>query len=310
MFESDCVRPSVSIGLPVYNGMPLLQRALDSLLGQSFRDFELIISDNASTDDTRAVCEALASRDSRIRYIRQPRNLGAIRNFDFLLRQARAPYFMWAAHDDEWDQHYVAYLKAKLDSDPTCVGAFGSWCGIDDTGRITSQGGPLQLDAPSALNRLFALTFGREDKCIYGLFRSAAMKQLGIYPWRFAAQRAEEQSHTWLFHLVSQGKIAECPDTTFFYRDHAKPHFPASAMLRVKLNQIFRTLPTVWRATHSPTVTVAAVLMNSAYQLRNFSWMMFKRRFGMAHVTRAEVKQMAARWIRRRRFVVWTSERP
>jgi len=146
MFESDCVRPSVSIGLPVYNGMPLLQRALASLLGQSFRDFELIISDNASTDDTRAVCEALASRDSRIRYIRQPLNLGPIRNFDFLLTQARAPYFMWAAHDDEWDQHYVEYLKAKLDTDPACVGAFGSWCGIDDTGRITVQRQNEQLD--------------------------------------------------------------------------------------------------------------------------------------------------------------------
>jgi hypothetical protein len=308
MFESDCVRLSVSIGLPVYNGMPLLQRALASLLGQSFRDFELIISDNASTDDTRAVCEALASRDSRIRYIRQPFNLGAIRNFDFVLRQARAPYFMWVAHDDEWDQHYVDYLKAKLDTDPTCVGAFGSWRGIDDTGHITSRGGPLRLDAPSCLKRLFALTFGREDKCVYGLFRSASMKQLTIRPWRFAAQRAEEQSHTWLFHLVSQGKIAECPNTTFFYRDHAKPNFRASEMLRVKLNQIFRTLPTVWRATHSPTVTVAASLMNSAYQVRNFSWMMLKRKFGMAHATRAEVRQAAARWIRRRRFVVWTSE--
>lgn len=309
MFESDCIRPSVSIGLAVYNGMPLLQRALASLLGQSFRDFELIISDNASTDDTRTVCEALASRDSRIRYLRQPLNLGAIRNFDFLLRQARAPCFMWAAHDDEWDQHYVEYLKAKLDSDPTCVGAFGSWCGIDHTGRITSRGGPLRLDAPSPLKRLFALTFGREDKCIYGLFRSATMKQLAIRPWRFAAQRAEEQSHTWLFHVVSRGKIAECPATTFFYRDHAKPDFPASEMLRVKLNQMFRTLPTVWRATHSPTVTIAAALMNSAYQIRNFSWMMLKRRLGMAHASRAEVRQMALRWLRNRPFAAWKSER-
>lgn len=309
MFESDCVRPSVSIGMPVYNGMPLLQRALASLLGQSFRDFELIISDNASTDDTRAVCEALASRDSRIRYIRQPLNLGPIRNFDFLLTQARAPYFMWAAHDDEWNQHYVEYLKAKLDTDPSCVGAFGSWCGIDDTGRITSRGGPLRLDAPSPLKRLFALTFGREDKCVYGLFRSDTMKQLAIRPWRFAPQRAEEQSHTWLFHLVSLGKIAECPETTFFYREHVKPDFPASEMLRVKLNQMFRTLPTVWRATHSPTVTIAAALMNSAYQVRNFSWMMLKRRFGIAHATRAEVRQMALRWMRNCLFAVWKPER-
>jgi hypothetical protein len=196
-----------------------------------------------------------------------------------------------------------------LDTDLACVGAFGSWCGIDDMSRITSQGGPLRLNAPSPLKRLFTLTFGREDKCVYGLFRSAAMKQLAIRPWRFAAQHAEEQSHTWLFHVVSQGKIAECPDTTFFYRDHAKPHFSASAMLRVKLNQMLRTIPAVWRATHSPTVTVAAALMNSAYQVRNFSWMILKRRLGIAHASRAEVRQAAARWIRRRRFVVWTSER-
>src|SRR5260370_16943063 len=104
--------------------MPLLQRALASLLGQSFRDFELIISDNASTDDTRAVCEALASRDSRIRYIRQPLNLGPIRNFDFLLTQARAPYFICPPHSHAWDPHYPEYLQATLVTTPSSVVPF------------------------------------------------------------------------------------------------------------------------------------------------------------------------------------------
>jgi glycosyltransferase involved in cell wall biosynthesis len=310
MFETDRARPPVSIGLPVYNGMPLLQRALASLLTQSFRDFELIISDNASTDDTGAVCEALAARDSRIRYIRQPFNLGAIRNFDFVLRKARAPYFMWAAHDDEWDEHYIEYLKGKLDSDPGCVGAFGAWCGIDDTGRVIAQGAPPRLDAPSPTKRLGTLTFAREDKCIYGLFRTAMMKQLDIRPWRFAVRRAEEHSHTWLFHLVAQGEIAECRDAAFFYRDHAKPDFPPGEMMRVKLNQMLRTIPAVWRATHSPYLTAVAALMNSAYQVRNFGWMMLKRRLRITHVTRVEVRQAATRWIRHNPLAVWKSERP
>ena len=99
--------PKVSIGVPVYNGERFIKGALDSLLGQSFSDFELILSDNASTDETEDICREYAARDQRIRYVRQAINLGAFGNFKFVLDEARGEYFMWAACDDTFSQDFV-----------------------------------------------------------------------------------------------------------------------------------------------------------------------------------------------------------
>src|SRR5688572_28337892 len=95
--------PLVSIGLPVYNGERFLSEALDSLLGQTLADFELIVSDNASTDRTAEICLAYAARDARVRYVRQQTNIGAIRNWNFVARQARGQYFKWASANDFCD---------------------------------------------------------------------------------------------------------------------------------------------------------------------------------------------------------------
>jgi len=105
----------VSIGMPVYNGAAYIRRALDSLLAQTFAEFELIISDNASMDGTQKICEEYERADSRIRYIRQKKNIGPIRNFDFVLNQAEGEYFMWAAHDDLWERRFIELLIRELE---------------------------------------------------------------------------------------------------------------------------------------------------------------------------------------------------
>jgi len=110
--------PRVSIGMPVYNGERFISKALDSLLGQTFSDFELIISDNASTDGTAEICRDYERRDSRIRYIRQSKNKGALFNFKFVLSRAVGPYFMWAAVDDIWDRNFLRQCVNCLDSKP------------------------------------------------------------------------------------------------------------------------------------------------------------------------------------------------
>lgn len=94
------IGPLISIGVPVYNGEATLPRALDSILAQTLSNFEVIISDNHSSDGTRSICEAYAQRDARIRYIRQPSNIGPAANFQFVLEQALGKYFLWAACDD------------------------------------------------------------------------------------------------------------------------------------------------------------------------------------------------------------------
>lgn len=90
----------VSIGLPVFNGEDFLAEALESILAQDFENFELIIADNASTDDTQNICQRYAKKDDRITYIRHPKNMGAAKNYNYVVHVARGTYFKWAAHDD------------------------------------------------------------------------------------------------------------------------------------------------------------------------------------------------------------------
>jgi glycosyltransferase involved in cell wall biosynthesis len=102
----------VSIGLPVYNGEDFLKYAIDSLLSQTFRDFELIISDNASTDTTPKICQEYVLRDKRIRYIRQNKNMGALWNFNFVLKQSNKEYFIWVSSDDKL---HPEFLQKNID---------------------------------------------------------------------------------------------------------------------------------------------------------------------------------------------------
>ncbi len=111
-------KPQVTIGLITYNGAPHIRRALDSLLVQTYTNFELLISDNASTDETPDICREYAARDPRIRYIRQEKNIGAAGNLYFAPHAARGEYFMWAGDDDWWDKRFVEALVEKLEAHP------------------------------------------------------------------------------------------------------------------------------------------------------------------------------------------------
>jgi glycosyltransferase involved in cell wall biosynthesis len=104
----------VSVGLPTYNRCLQLRRAIESVLNQTHTNIELVISDNASTDDTQSVCEEYARRDSRVRYIRQPKNIGMIPNFNSVLRESASPYFMWLSDDDWLDERYVELCISVL----------------------------------------------------------------------------------------------------------------------------------------------------------------------------------------------------
>jgi len=128
--------PKVSIGMPVYNGAKFIRRALDSLLDQTFTEFELIISDNASSDETPRICLEYAKKDKRIRYYRNDVKIGAIPNFNRVLHYASGQYFMWAAHDDRWAPSFIECLVQSLDLNPQAVLAFCRFVNIDDDGRL------------------------------------------------------------------------------------------------------------------------------------------------------------------------------
>ncbi len=111
-------KPRISIGLPVYNGDKLLRKSIDSILSQTFSDFELIISDNASSDLTPTICKDYVKRDKRIRYVRQKKNIGIHGNYFFLVNEAKFEYFLWIASDDYLDPNYLdENLKILIKND-------------------------------------------------------------------------------------------------------------------------------------------------------------------------------------------------
>jgi glycosyltransferase involved in cell wall biosynthesis len=101
----------ISIGMPVYNAEQHLEKSIKSILSQTYRNFELIISDNASTDSTSEICKKFVKIDSRIRYFKQSKNMGPLWNFHFVLDQSNCEYFMWAASDD---RRSTSFLEKTL----------------------------------------------------------------------------------------------------------------------------------------------------------------------------------------------------
>jgi len=134
---TDSKPPLLSVGLPVRNGLPYLEETLVSILNGEFQDYELIVCDNASTDDTAALVEEFAARDPRVRFVRNETNIGAARNYNLTFHLARGRYFRWMASDDLHSHGAIARCVEALERDPGAVLAFPETRVIDGGGTVT-----------------------------------------------------------------------------------------------------------------------------------------------------------------------------
>ncbi len=177
-------KPLVSIGMPVYNGERYLAGAIDSLLAQDFDDFELIISDNASTDSTGQICEQYAARDRRIRYYRNDTNLGAAKNFHRVFELSSGKYFMWAAHDDLWEPTYINECVTALEQNPEAILCCTRLRFIDEEGEpvILGYDGDHNFDSVglSARERVRILLSRTGWYTIYGLMRADILRKTNL----------------------------------------------------------------------------------------------------------------------------------
>lgn len=169
--------PAISIGLPVYNGARFLPQTLDSLLGQSFSDIELIISDNASADNTQRICTEYAMRDSRVRYVRQDVNIGAMRNWNFVAKQARGKYFKWSSASDYCSPDMLTQCFAKMEADPRVILCYGRTCLVEeDTRKLTEYAYDIELMEGSPYERFSKLRLTLKLNNAYcGLVRTDAL---------------------------------------------------------------------------------------------------------------------------------------
>lgn len=128
-------KPLVNIGMAVYNSEKYLEIALNSLLNQDFDDFDIFISDDGSTDQSQNICQSFVKKDARIKYYRQPQNLGAIGNLNFVARKATGRYFMWAGVDDYWDRTMLSKLVTIMEENTGLAAACSGTERIDENGK-------------------------------------------------------------------------------------------------------------------------------------------------------------------------------
>ncbi len=208
--------PRVSIGLPVYNGDRFLKDALDSILAQTFDDFELIISDNASTDNTQEICRAYVAQDPRVRYRRNAQNLGASWNFNRVFALSIGEYFKWAAHDDICAPSFLSRCVEVLDEDPGVVLCYTREIDIDEKGNIRGRR-PYRLDTSLVRpdERFGAiLRIDRGSPPIFGVMRRDILSRTPLIGNYFAADQVL------LAELALYGRFHEVTADLLLHREH------------------------------------------------------------------------------------------
>jgi glycosyltransferase involved in cell wall biosynthesis len=207
--------PRLTIGLPVYNGEQHLAEALDSLLGQTYEDFELLVSDNASTDGTADLCRRYAEKDSRIRYVRQPHNIGLVANHIFTMEEARGELFKGASHDDLYARDLLLRCVEALDENPDAVLAH-SWSAVIDQSRrvVGTFGHGAGLDSPRAPDRFRTVLFDGCHDFEYAVIRTRALRNMTR---RGSFHHADR---TFNAELALHGRFLQVPDWLYFRREH------------------------------------------------------------------------------------------
>lgn len=241
--------PKVSIGMPVFNGAKTIRAAISAAQAQTLAGFELIISDNGSTDETLRICEEAASRDSRIRIIRQGRNVGPIANFEAVLAAARAPFFMFAAADDRIEPNFVEETLTALTAAPDAAACAPRTMIHFSDGRRREARGCWPIKAPAWLRPTCFLLRPADNTRFYGLYRTEVMREAYLGGMQFHALDWAVSTLTLLKgkHLRSRSVIlhrqGEKPDK--YRHDHLRNSagwfdrvFPLASMTAILLQRL------------------------------------------------------------------------
>jgi glycosyltransferase involved in cell wall biosynthesis len=206
--DAHTAEPLVSVGLPTYNRAEKLMRAAESVLGQTHRNVELVISDNASTDDTQSLCRELCRRDPRARYLRSAANRGPTANFNTLFGELRGEYAMVLSDDDWLDHNYLANCLSELRRSPELALACGIAHYVRD-GAVVREGVEMQLADDSPARRVLTyLSHVDENGVFYGLMRRSVLQR--------AAPLRNVLGNDWLLAaaIATQGKVATIRSTS------------------------------------------------------------------------------------------------
>ncbi len=224
--------PQVSVGIPVYNGENYLAEALDSLLAQTFDNFEIIISDNASTDGTEAIVRDYMTRTDKIRYYRNEKNLGAAKNYNVLVDHARGQYFKWMAHDDLIAPTFLEECVVVLDNDPSFILAYTRVIEMDAEGQEMKRHRPIKkVDSPHAPTRFFGHVCTRRvhQNTVFGVIRTEVLRKTNLIGAFSSSDRVLNGE------LALHGRFFEVPEHLFFKRNHPQTHWQVYKSYRERI---------------------------------------------------------------------------
>jgi len=227
--------PLLSVGLFVHNGERFLEDALRSILNQTFRDFELIISDNSSTDRTGEISQDYAKRESRIRYYRSEKNMGAGWNMRRVYELATGKYFKWAAADDMLEPEFLRRCVEVLESDPACVVAYPKTRLVDEDGTfIANYVTPMETSSSDPVRRFRGMLL-ISSWCyqIFGVMRMSALQQI---PPQCSYVNSDG---VLLARICLRGPFYEVPEHLFISRRHREQSV-RTLPLRLKQPRPFR----------------------------------------------------------------------
>ncbi|MGK0238220.1 MAG: glycosyltransferase involved in cell wall biosynthesis [Candidatus Pelagisphaera sp.] len=232
--QKQATGPLVSIGLPVYNGENFLSEAIESVLAQTYRNLELIICDNASTDRTEAICEKYATQDARISYHRNTTNLGAGANYDKCFHLSNGEFFKWIAHDDTIAPTFVEKTLLELKSNSSAIACVTGVMKINETGESIGYWNfeKLNLMSNSSSARLHRFLFHRpKNTDFFGLYRSCILKDSVLHG------NYTHADNVFLAEMALRGQTIRIDDALFFNRIHSL-QYSRSVMLSTSFNEI------------------------------------------------------------------------
>jgi glycosyltransferase involved in cell wall biosynthesis len=213
----------VSIGLPVYNGENYISKAIKSVLNQTYDNFELIITDNQSTDQTEKICREYEKKDKRVRYYRNIKNYGARYNYNKVFLLSKGKYFSWISHDDLIANDFIEKCVSVLEKDKSVILCHSRTAKINEVGEVVGnydeRGNKIRISSKKIYVR-FGDLIKEENPCwwIFGLMRREVLEKTVLFG------NFEDSDRNLLAELSLQGRFVEIPEYLFFRRDHPEAY--------------------------------------------------------------------------------------
>lgn len=260
----------VTIGIPTYNRCSTLSKAIESVVSQTYLNIEIIIGDNASIDETQALCESYASKDSRIRYMRHPENIGACNNFNKLLELASGKFFMWLSDDDWIDSSYIEQCLKILCNDSSYSLVCGK-CFLYEDGKLLREDKATNIEIDNPIDRIRAFYHTvATNSCFYGVMYTSYLQKIG------GLQNVMGGDWLLIAGVAYLGKIKTLETTSVYRSIGGASSNLASLALSCGLSPIWQKLPHLYIL-----FKVTQEIYKKYYCLNSFNKLLLSTRLGL-----------------------------